>query len=140
MTDCLFCRIVAGELPASRVFEDEWTLAFMDLRQTNAGHVLVLPKAHVETLDALPADLAGPLMRATALVTGAVKRRFQPDGVNVWQSNGEAAGQEVPHVHLHVFPRYADDGHFRIYPGRAPNADRGRLDELAGQLRASLDG
>ena len=140
MTNCLFCRIVAGELRASRVFEDAWTLAFMDLRQTNAGHVLVLPKAHVETLDALPPELAGPLMRATVRVTGAVNSCFKPDGVNVWQSNGEAAGQEVPHVHLHVFPRYADDGHFRIYPGRAPNADRSLLDGLAERLRASLDG
>jgi histidine triad (HIT) family protein len=135
---CLFCRVISGELPSSRVFEDVATLAIMDLRQTNAGHVLVLPKQHVETLDDLPDELAGPLMRTTALVTGALRRALKPDGVNVWQSNGHAAGQEVLHVHMLVFPRYVADGHFRIYPGRAPNAPRAQLDELAERLRAAL--
>jgi len=135
---CVFCRVIAGALPASRVCEDDFTLAFMDLRQTNAGHVLVLPKRHVETIDLLPPDLAGPLMQATARVARALRTALEPHGINVWQSNGAAAGQEVPHVHVHVFPRYVGDGHFRIYPGRAPNASRRELEEIAARLHAAL--
>jgi histidine triad (HIT) family protein len=135
---CLFCRIVDGEVPSSLVFEDAATVAVMDLRQTNPGHVLVLPRHHVATLDETPPDVAAALMQTVVRMTGAVRRAFEPDGVNIWQSNGVAAGQEVFHVHVHVFPRWTDDGHFRIYPGRAPDTARETLDELAHRLRQNL--
>lgn len=135
---CLFCRIIDGEIASSPVFEDAATLAIMDLRQTNEGHVLVLPKLHVETLDETPPEVAAALMQTVVRMTGAVRRTFRPDGVNVWQSNGVAAGQEVFHVHVHLFPRWTGDGHFRIYPGRAPNAPRETLDHLAHRLRQNL--
>ena len=138
MDGCIFCRIIAGELESSRVREDEWTLAVMDLRQTNPGHVIVLPKRHVVHLDELQPELSGPLMRATVAVAGAVRRALQPDGINIWQSNGEAAGQEVPHVHVHVFPRRSGDGPFQIYPERASDAPRSELDDLATLLRGAL--
>lgn len=138
MSDCIFCRIIAGELEASRVLEDEMTLAVMDLRQTNPGHVIVLPKRHVEFIDELRPELSGRLMAATVAVAGAVRRALQPHGINIWQSNGEAAGQEVPHVHIHVFPRHSGDGHFQIYPGRVPDAPRSQLDDLAARIRRTL--
>ena len=107
------------------MYEDDATLAFLDLRQPNPGHVLVVPKVHVPMLDQLPLDVAARLIQTVVLVTGAVRRGFAPDGINVWQSNGVAAGQEVFHVHLHVFPRRAGDDCLRIYP-EAPPTPHGR--------------
>jgi histidine triad (HIT) family protein len=137
-TDCVFCRIVARELPASVVAEDDWTLSFMDLRQSNPGHILVIPKAHIPTVDLLPPDLAGPTLRAVARATGALRHGLAPDGINIWQSNGVAAGQEVFHVHFHIFPRHAGDGHMRVYPAFPPETPRAELDRLAARLRAAL--
>ncbi len=139
-TDCVFCRIVERRVAASRVYEDDATLAFVDLRQPNPGHVLVVPKAHVPALDQLPLDVAARLMRTVVLMTGAVRRSFAPDGINIWQSNGAAAGQEVFHVHLHVFPRRAGDGCLRIYPEAPATPPRAELDRLAAQLRAAIAG
>jgi histidine triad (HIT) family protein len=135
---CVFCGIVKSEVPASVVYEDAATLAFMDLRQTNQGHVLVVPKVHFETIDLLPSTVAAAVMATVVTMTRAVKQAICPDGVNVWQSNGEAAGQEVPHVHMHVFPRWTGDGHFRIYPDRAANMPRAGLEELALTLRSAV--
>ncbi len=135
--DCVFCRIVAGELPASIADEDEATLAFMDLRQSNPGHILVIPKAHVPMLDLLPPDLVGPLLRAVARATGALRHGLAPDGINLWQSNGIAAGQEVFHVHFHIFPRFVDDGHMHVYPTLPTETPRAELDRLAARLRAA---
>ncbi len=138
--ECIFCRIVARELPASIVYEDAATIAFLDLRQTNEGHVLVLPRTHVPTLDRLPADAFAPLMATVVAMTSAVQRCFGPDGINIWQSNGEGAAQEVPHVHFHVFPRWKNDGHFRIYPEDVANAGRDALEQLAVRLRGFVEG
>lgn len=137
-TDCVFCRIVERQVEASRVYEDDATLAFIDLRQPNPGHVLVVPKVHVPMLDQLPLDVAARLMQTVVLVTGAVRRGFAPDGINIWQSNGVAAGQEVFHVHMHVFPRRAGDDCLRIYPQAPPTPARAELDRLAARLRAAL--
>lgn len=106
---CVFCAIVQGTEPAGIVYEDAHTLAFMNLRQANPGHTLVIPKAHVVTLDTLPEATARPLMQAVVTVTRAVQLGFGPPGINVWQSNGEVAGQEIPHVHFQVVPRWPDD-------------------------------
>lgn len=138
MTACIFCAIVAGQAPASVVYEDDLTLAFLDLRQELPGHVLIVPKQHIVTLDQLPAKLAGPLLATVVQMTALVQRVLQPDGVNIWQSNGVAAGQEVFHVHFHVFPRKLHDGQIRIYPSRPGQPPRSELDALAARLRAGL--
>jgi len=136
--DCVFCRIIAGELPASRVVERPDVLAFMDLRQGVPGHVLVVPRRHIPTLYDLNTELAGALMAVAVEVAQAMRRAWAPEGLNLWQSNGEAGGQEVPHVHLHVQPRRLGDGLLRIYPGSPPTPPRAALDELATQLRAAF--
>jgi len=138
MSDCVFCDIVAGREAASRVYEDDATLAFMNLRQANPGHVLVVPKAHLVTLDQLTPDVAARLFQAVVLVARAVQRCFAPDGLSIWQSNGVAAGQEIFHVHVHVFPRRAGDGFLRVYPELPACEGRATLDRLAGQLRAAI--
>lgn len=136
----MFCAILAGALPASVVHEDAQVVAFMDLRQAVPGHVLVVPRRHVETVFGLEEDTAAQLMRVTVRIARAADAVFAPDGLNLWQSNREAGGQEVPHVHLHVQPRMAGDGLLRIYPGPQPPAPTGRdaLDAWAGRLRDAL--
>lgn len=135
---CVFCRIIAGEVPVSRVLERSNVLAFVDLRQGVPGHVLVVPRRHVTTIYELDAILAGELMAVAVEVAGAMRRAWAPEGLNLWQSNGEAGGQEVPHVHLHVQPRRSGDGLLRIYPEAPPTPPRSELDALAAQLRAGL--
>ncbi|MDR7194666.1 HIT family protein [Luteimonas terrae] len=137
---CAFCAILAGKLPASLVHQDDQVVAFMDLRQAVPGHVLVVPRQHVETLFDLDEDTAAQLMRVAVRIARATGRAFAPDGLNLWQSNREAGGQEVPHVHLHVQPRMSGDGLMRIYPAAPPApAARAVLDGLAMTLRAALD-
>ena len=114
--DCVFCRIIRGELDSAIIYEDESTLAFMDLRQSNEGHVLVVPKRHFEQIYDLDDDTAVALANSVCKIARAVRRVYAPDGLSIWQSNGPAAFQEVPHVHWHVFPRYTNDGHLVVYP------------------------
>ncbi len=133
---CAFCAIAAGSVPASMVWEDARVVAFMDLRQAVPGHVLVVPRRHAETLYDLDEDTAAQAMRVAHRVATAIRRRWAPAGLNLWQSNHRAGGQEVPHFHLHVQPRRLGDGLLRVYPRGAPApASREWLDELAAQLR-----
>lgn len=122
--DCVFCRIIRGELDSATIYEDESTLAFLNLRQSNEGHVLVVPRRHFEQIYDLDDDSASALAGTVCKVARAVRRVYSPDGLSIWQSNGPAAFQEVPHVHWHIFPRYSDDGHLVVYPK-----------ELAGRAR-----
>ena len=115
--DCVFCRIVSGETDSATVFEDDATLAFMDHRQSNEGHVLVVPKSHYEQIYDVDDDTASALAKTVRKVARAVRHVYEPEGLSIWQSNGAAANQEVPHVHWHVFPRYINDGHLVVYPG-----------------------
>lgn len=107
--DCLFCKIVAGELPSQRVYEDERTVAFMDINPATRGHMLVVPRAHsVDLLSTEPADLAATIATAQRQARMAMER-LRADGVNLLNSCGAAAWQTVFHLHLHVIPRYPDD-------------------------------
>jgi histidine triad (HIT) family protein len=107
--DCLFCKIVAGEIPATKVHEDDRTVAFMDINPATRGHLLCIPKAHAENVHEIPeADLAAVARTAKAMA-GRVVERLGADGVNLFQSNGAAAWQTVFHFHIHVIPRYSDD-------------------------------
>jgi histidine triad (HIT) family protein len=138
MTDpsCIFCRLVAGEIPAARVCEDEQTLAFMDLGQLNPGHVLVALKRHAPTLLDLTADEAAAVMRTAHRVARAVKAGFAPPGLTLLQANGKEGDQTVFHFHMHVVPRHADDGIALSWPRKDP--PRERLEEYAGRLRQAL--
>jgi len=107
----------------------------MNLRQANPGHVLVIPKKHVTFLYELDPLLAGELFRCVAVVARAIQERFHPDGLTVWQSNGSAAGQEIPHVHVHLLPRKTGDRHVSFYPDIPPIMERRQLDALAVDLK-----
>jgi histidine triad (HIT) family protein len=137
--NCIFCEIVAGRAEASVAYEDDATLAFMDLRQFHPGHTLVVPKRHIKDIYELDSETGGTLMVAVRLVAGAVRDAFQPHGINLWQSNG-APWQEVFHLHIHILPRWRDDGLLRFAPERLPRPPRPELDEQAARIRAALEG
>ncbi|MBN1401369.1 MAG: HIT family protein [Anaerolineae bacterium] len=140
MRACTFCRIVAGELEASVVYRDEHCWAFMDIQPVNSGHALVIPTAHVTRLADLDPENGAQLFRvsqriAAALLRGAVRC----EGVNLFLADGEVAGQDVSHVHLHVIPRFAGDGfglrlpqHYGLVPPRE------ELDRVARAIRGRL--
>ena len=136
MSHCVFCRIVAREIPATVVHEDEHTLAFMDLGQVNPGHVLVAVKAHAENLYALTDGQAGAVLRSAARVARAIRDAFAPEGLSVYQANGKAAGQTVFHYHVHLVPRYEGDGMALTWPVKNP--PREKLEEAAAKIRASM--
>lgn len=105
--DCVFCSIVEGEIPAHVVYRDDNVVAFLDANPVSKGHTLVVPREHVETIhDAGGMDY---IWDALVRVANAVKEAFDPGGINIDQNNGELAGQEVPHLHFHVTPRYEGD-------------------------------
>jgi histidine triad (HIT) family protein len=108
--ECIFCAIVESRAPADVVFEDEETLAFMDINPANPGHTLVIPKRHVCDIYELDEEMAAEVMKATVRVARAIKKALQPDGMNLVQSNERAASQEIFHLHMHVIPRWYGDG------------------------------
>jgi histidine triad (HIT) family protein len=111
MSECIFCRILAGELPASFVYRDDRCAAFMDIRPVNPGHLLVIPVRHGAYLADIDAESAADLMRVGHAAAAALRASgLQCEGVNFFLADGEAAMQEVLHVHLHVFPRFRGDG------------------------------
>ncbi len=134
--NCLFCKIVAGTIPCFKLWEDSATLAFLDINPVNAGHALVIPKAHAPNLfESLEPDLAA-VMATARRVAIAVERTVQPVGMNLLQANGPGAAQSVFHFHMHVIPRTIGDGlkmNWEMKPG-----DKGQLAALAEQIRAKL--
>lgn len=141
VASCAFCGIVAGRIQASMVYEDSETVAFVDLRQPGwprGGHLLVVPRTHVEFLFDLPAQLAANLMQTVVRVADAVRRVTQPGGISVWSSNGAAADQEVPHVHLHVLARYEGDQLLKVYAESPQRPARADLDQLATRVQREL--
>ncbi|CAN5562950.1 HIT family protein [soil metagenome] len=134
MSGCIFCQIVNRSIEASVVYENDATLAFMDLRQPNPGHVLVMPKKHVATIYELDPDTASQLMQTVVIVARGIRTIFNPEGLNIWQSSGEAAGQEVFHLHMHLLPRYDGDGLMHIYSEPPVRPQRKQLDQWAQQL------
>ena len=136
MADCVFCRIVAGQIPSTRVHEDELTLAFMDIGQVNPGHVLVAVKAHAENLYALDDSQAAAVQRTVARVARAIRDAFSPPGLSVYQANGKAAGQTVFHYHVHLVPRREGDGMALSWPVKNPPRDQ--LEKHAAKIREQI--
>ncbi len=127
---CLFCKIVAGELPATVVAEDERTLAFMDISPATRGHALVVPRAHAQDLLSVDAEDLAAVILAAARLAGRVTERLGADGVNLLNACGADAWQTVFHFHMHVIPRYAGD------PLRLPwTPSTGDEDEIAAAAR-----
>lgn len=137
MENCIFCRIVAGEIPACKIYEDEQVLAFLDISQTTEGHSLVIPKQHVRNLLDMEGDLAGQLFSRVPMLARAVKEATGAAGLNVINNNEEAAGQTVFHAHIHLVPRYGqEDGISITYTTNQP--DFTQLGQLADRIKETV--
>jgi histidine triad (HIT) family protein len=141
VTSCIFCDIVRGDAPASVVYEDDQVVAFMDIQPVNSGHLLIVPRTHAHGLAGVDPVLGGHLFQvglklATALRCSGVRC----EGVDLFLADGEAAGQEVMHVHLHIIPRYRGDGFgFRFGPDYHRRPARTQLEQVAAQIRQALE-
>ena len=134
--DCIFCKMVAGQIPVTRVYEDEVVLAFLDIGPISDGHTLVIPKQHFDKLHECPADLLGQVAERLGKVADAVAAAMQSDGYNVLCNNGRAAGQVIDHLHFHVIPRNAGDGVFDRWPSYEYPAEQ--IETIAGRIRKNL--
>jgi len=140
MTSCIFCEIVKGSAPSSKVYEDDACMAFMDIQPVNPGHVLVMPTRHFTDLKDLPPHVGGHLFQiAQRIALSLPETNVRNEGVDLFLAHGEAAGQEVFHVHLHVIPRYEGDGFgFKFGPNYRNLPDRSELDEIAARIKRQL--
>ena len=138
-SECIICKILDGSEPASYVYRDDRCAAFMDIQPVNPGHVLVVPNEHAPFLRNLDAETAAHLMRISHRLTAALRASgLRCEGVNLFLADGEAAGQEVFHVHLHLFPRYRGDGFGLKFGPHFVKRARAELDESAQQIRQAL--
>lgn len=128
--------MVSGEIPVTKIFEDEVTLAFLDIGPLSDGHTLVIPKQHFEKLHECPAELLGRVASRLGKVAEAVTKAMHSAGYNVLCNNGRVAGQLVGHVHFHIIPRNSGDGLLGGWP--AYKYEPGRMEEIAEQIRANL--
>lgn len=110
MGECIFCKIVRGEIPAENIYETENSVAFLDVNPRSPGHTLVIPREHVESLGDLEDEMVSDVFKTTREVMKLLKRALNPDGFNVGINDGSAAGQEIPHLHVNIFPRFSGDG------------------------------
>jgi len=135
--NCIFCKIVAGEIPSTRVYEDDDILAFMDIGPIIKGHTLVIPKAHFDPITDTPADVLQKVIAVVQKVARAQVAGLGADGINVTQANGRVAGQVVPHVHFHVIPRFEGDGHRWNWAAKAYDSP-GETASFASRIRDAM--
>lgn len=134
--DCIFCKIIKGEIPATKIYEDMETLAFLDIAPINIGHVLVIPKIHYQDIHETPDELAGHLMKVSKIIAAAVKKAEKADGINITMNNEAAAGQVIFHSHIHIIPRFKDDG-FGVWYGKR-SYNEGEKEEVAQKITGAL--
>ncbi len=140
MSDCVFCDIIANRTPSSKIYSDEVCTAFLDIQPVNPGHILIVPNVHVANLAELNPATGAHLFRVAQRLAAAVRcSGVRCEGVNLWLADGEAAFQDIFHVHLHVIPRYANDG-FDLVLSEAyyTKPSRAELDEIAASIRRQI--
>lgn len=135
MNNCLFCKIIAREIPAEIVYEDDHSLAFLDIKPINKGHTLVIPKTHFENVFDIDEKTMESLYTSVRDVAQAVKSATDADGLNINNNNGEAAGQEIFHYHVHLIPRFEND-RLKHWPGK--EYEKGEAEKIAEDVRLSL--
>ncbi len=134
--DCLFCKIVAGKVPAAKIFEDDDVLAFMDIGPISDGHSLVIPKQHFEKLHECPPEVLIKVASQLGKIAGAVVAAMNSDGYNILCNNGRAAGQLVKHLHFHIIPRNVSDGVFNRWPSY--KYEDGKIEAISAEIREKL--
>lgn len=143
MNDCIFCKIVKGEIPSHQLYEDHDFLVFLDVFPAHRGHTLVIPKKHYENIFEMPEDIAEKVMGVGKKIVQAIEDALNADGYNFLQNNREQSGQKVMHYHLHIIPRYKKDGpkgaHHSVYPERYDyQADPKELANIAKLIKGKL--
>jgi len=140
MKDCVFCSVVKGVAPASIVYADDKVMAFMDLQPVNSGHVLVIPKAHFAGLSELDPETGACMFKIAMHVAEALRHSsIRCEGIDLFLADGEIVFQEIFHVHLHVIPRFRDDGFgLKFGPSYGHKPSRSELDEVAEKIRTAM--
>jgi histidine triad (HIT) family protein len=134
--ECLFCKMVAGQIPVTKVYENDNILAFLDIGPISDGHTLVIPKQHFEKLHECSQELLTEIASHIGIIAGAVFTSMNSDGYNILCNNGKAAGQVIKHVHFHIIPRRTGDGVFSRWPSyKYPD---GKIEEIAVHIRKKL--
>ncbi|HEY9398584.1 MAG TPA: HIT family protein [Nitrososphaeraceae archaeon] len=136
-TKCIFCSIINDEIKAVKVYEDSFFVAFMDKYPINTGHTLLLPKKHHEDIFTMGDQEFGKLFSTVSFLAKGIVKALDAKGLNIGQNNGRAANQIVPHVHVHIIPRYNDDSPNGRWPSRNLISDE-ELDKIAQKIKASL--
>lgn len=134
-TNCIFCKIIAGEIPATKVYEDEKSLAFLDIMPASYGHTLVIPKEHYANFDEVTPEVLCQTITCAQKIGRAIKSALDLKGYNVDIHNGEVAGQSIHHLHIHIIPRRKDDG-LALFP--RSKYQEGEMDKIAKQIKAEL--
>ena len=134
--DCIFCKMVAGQIPVTKIYEDDVVLVFLDIGPISDGHTLVIPKQHFEKLHDCPAELLGQVASRLGKIAGAVAGAMNSDGYNVLCNNGRAAGQVIEHLHFHIIPRNTGDGVFDRWSSY--KYQEGKIEAIAAGIRENL--
>ena len=139
VSDCIFCKIIAGELPCAKVYENEHVIAFLDLSQVTKGHTLVIPKIHKKDVFELTPEIAGHLFEAVPKIANALNTAFEPIGMNLLNNNGEFAGQSVFHFHLHLIPRYGKgDGFGAVWKSHQADYSSEDLQTISSEISSHI--
>jgi len=137
--DCIFCKIIDGEIPSAKVYEDDTVYAFLDTSQITKGHTLVIPKTHTKNIYETPPEVAKEVFARIPIIANAIKDAYQPQGMNLLNNNEEAAEQSVFHLHIHVIPRYgAGDGYKPIWNPHNDDYTSEDLNQIAEKINAAI--
>ena len=137
--DCIFCKIISGDIPGAKVYEDKHVLAFLDISQVTEGHTLVIPKKHQENIYELDEENTSAVFQTVPKIARAIRDTFNPTGLNMLNNNGTFAGQSVHHFHVHLIPRYDNtDGFAAVWNTHADDYSPERLQELAQAIESQL--
>lgn len=137
--ECVFCRIIRGEIPSHKIYEDEKTLAFLDIHPSTPGHTLIIPKAHISRVEDLHEEDAKALFNTLRSIVGRIQDAIDAPASTIGINNGRESGQEVPHVHIHVIPRFREDqGGIIQGIARSQQPDKEKLPSIAEKIRLRI--
>ena len=139
MSDCIFCKIISGEIPSAKVYEDEEVYAFLDISQVTKGHTLLIPKTHKKNIFEFSQEQASRLFQRVPIIAEALKATYSPEGLNILNNNGETAGQTVFHYHIHLIPRYGrEDGFHPVFKTHDSEYTGEDLQQIAKEIAAHI--
>ncbi len=136
MDECVFCKIANGEIESKKIYEDDDFFSFLDIKPVNIGHTLIIPKKHFLSLFEIPDELLAKMFIATKKLAKAVKSEVKAEGINIGMNNGSVAGQLVNHAHIHIIPRFKNDGHAH-WRGNISHTEK-EMEEISKKIKANL--